>query len=560
VIKVLWGYWERDLTFGDTSNYFESAMLWAYSHQVNIVWSPLYTAYYGSWWSAFPDAIAATFAHRLILILASTALVAWLAFSTLPRILAIILVAWWLVLPIHYDTLYEVHLFGALPLILMGVVPFVVPPHWRYPLWFGLAAVTLVLLRNEYIIMLVVLVGFLGAKFFLHRRSNSTGAMSSALLRYGLVLAAAGALVASFYAMSFVKGEAISAWSKPKHTLNMCQVYAFGHQQRHPEWEASPWTECQGLMEEVFGAGQPTLKEMIEANPRAVAEHFWWNLSLAPAGLELLLFNVIGGGSNPDYAHAMTVPILPHVLLLILVCVGLFASYRVLSGQKPEQLAARSLIIAAAPVLVAAVLMAIAIILTQRPRPSYLLGFGVLATWLWLVLLGSLIPSLRRFDNTPFPLVILAVLIVVVPSYASLSLPSKVGGLALIYSEAKPHAKLLCANDGSLGIGAYATELVAYVCAPLYAKRSADGWQSRAKVMSLRSLTNDAKPDPYGFVAHLEKRGAEAVIVDPWFIEENPEVGGCESLRGAFLTAGWQLLAYRHIEGDRCVAIYHINA
>jgi hypothetical protein len=113
--KVLWGYWTRDLTLGDTSGYFEVATRWAYLHRVNFLWSPLYTAYYGSWWHWFPDAIVATFVHRLVLVLVSVALVAWLALLTLPRLLAVALVVWWIALPIHYDTLYEVHLFGALP-------------------------------------------------------------------------------------------------------------------------------------------------------------------------------------------------------------------------------------------------------------------------------------------------------------------------------------------------------------------------------------------------------------------------------------------------------------
>jgi hypothetical protein len=41
---------------------------------------------------------------------------------------------------------------------------------------------------------------------------------------------------------------------------------------------------------------------MINANPGAVLEHFLWNLSLVPNGLQVALFNSMSGIVNPDYA------------------------------------------------------------------------------------------------------------------------------------------------------------------------------------------------------------------------------------------------------------------
>lgn len=38
-LKVLWGYWECDLTFGDASYYFQKAVFWQESGPVDIVWS-----------------------------------------------------------------------------------------------------------------------------------------------------------------------------------------------------------------------------------------------------------------------------------------------------------------------------------------------------------------------------------------------------------------------------------------------------------------------------------------------------------------------------------------
>ncbi len=557
--KVLWGHWTRDLTIGDTAYYFDMAMAWAHSHEVDIVWSPLYTAYYGSWWSLLEDAVSATFAHRLMLILVSTALVAWLALLTLPRLLALVLVVWWVALPIHYEALYEVHLFGALPLILMGVVAFAAPARWRYPLWLGLAVVTVLLVRNEYVIILVVLAGFLGALMITGGSKTSSTIDGRVFLRCGLVLGVAVALVAGFYAMSVVKGSAIAAASNPKHTLNMCQVYAFGYQQRHPEWTASPWTECYGLMEETFGERLPTLGKMVVSNPRAVLEHFWWNLSLAPAGFELLLFNVAGSENYPSYPPVAVNPILPRIAFLVFAMVGIFGLYRVMAGQRPEYLAARCSIVIAAPILVGGALMAIAIILTQHPRPTYLLGFCVLLAWLWLVIVGALLPGLKRFDHSLLPLIILAALVIAVPSYGSLQMQNKSGYLSLLYSEAKPHAESLCSAGGMLGLNDYFEELPRYLCAPYLAQIRENGQNNdlpTIQAFSLADLAGDSSTSPNRFVLELDQRKVTAVIIDPWLIQKNPGLQSCEALRDAFLLSGWELLEYRSLDDDRCVAIY----
>ena len=118
--KVLWGYWERDLTLGDTPQYFSRAVCWHEAGKNDFVWSPLYTAYYSLWLNVSKNAVVVTFLHRFGLIVMSTVLVAWIGLLSLPRVLAFLLVSWWLVLPIHYDTLYEVHLFPTLPVLALG--------------------------------------------------------------------------------------------------------------------------------------------------------------------------------------------------------------------------------------------------------------------------------------------------------------------------------------------------------------------------------------------------------------------------------------------------------
>ena len=47
-LKVLWGIQYRDLAVGDESGYYNRAFLWFRDFSVDIVWSPLYTAFLGT--------------------------------------------------------------------------------------------------------------------------------------------------------------------------------------------------------------------------------------------------------------------------------------------------------------------------------------------------------------------------------------------------------------------------------------------------------------------------------------------------------------------------------
>ena len=115
-LKVIWNIWRfRDLTSGDTSSYFVSAYSWYEGLRDNFAWSPLYTSFYGTVFTVVPDAYAATIIHRTIIAMAATLGVLALMRRLLPPALALSVAIWWAVLPINFDTLYEVHLFALLP-------------------------------------------------------------------------------------------------------------------------------------------------------------------------------------------------------------------------------------------------------------------------------------------------------------------------------------------------------------------------------------------------------------------------------------------------------------
>jgi hypothetical protein len=307
-------------------------------------------------------------------------------------------------------------------------------------------------------------------------------------------------------------------------------------------------------MQEKFGAPQPTLWEMMAANPGEVARHFLWNTSLTRAGLEVLLFNATSARDNPDYAAVLRLPVLPPLLLglTILVCLGgLLRMYR--KPQEPSE-HARSLLARMGPLFLAALLMSVAVILTQRPRPSYLLGQGVLLMLLAAVCLHALLPSAwQRKMNSLGLLVVFGILLALnFPAYASRPLPSKEGSLGLIYETMLPHSQRLCSTRGALAISEYDNNLASYLCAPHHTGPI----RFLANMINIASLPSEALSRPEQFVAALEGEGVRAIIVDPYMAWKYPGLQGCAPLRDAFLNHGWQQVAYSLQDDGRCLAAY----
>ena len=75
-LKVVWQIWDyKDLTFGDTSSYFPGAYVWFTDFANNIIWSPLYTSFFGSFLHVTSDVYIATILHRIIIVFTVTILV-----------------------------------------------------------------------------------------------------------------------------------------------------------------------------------------------------------------------------------------------------------------------------------------------------------------------------------------------------------------------------------------------------------------------------------------------------------------------------------------------------
>jgi hypothetical protein len=380
-LKVLWGAWiYRDLTQGDTASYFQRGLLWHQYGKVDLIWSPLYTAFYGWCFGITGDVYAATILHRLLIVV----LVALLVLALFRRLVspgvAWLAAAWWAVIPYNFDV-FEVHLFAILPLVAAPLAVLIRPGPRGRGIALAIMASASVLVRNE----MAVVAALLAALFFIweirYARRFEEGApfpIRTYGLAYGLPLAVCLLLVTFFATRSDIPLSRLPQAYAPKHTVNMCQAFAFGYKQRHPEWTKDHWTECSELMQVQFGEPLPSLGTMIRRNPRAVAEHFAWNLRLLPGGLQLSLFGAMSGGISPDYGP---VPVLRRraltasAILALLLAAGIVAQLR--DRSRIDGRGASGPVVGWLALVPAALVALFLIVPTQRPRPEYLYGLAL---------------------------------------------------------------------------------------------------------------------------------------------------------------------------------------
>ncbi|NWJ46543.1 MAG: hypothetical protein HXX08_11745 [Chloroflexi bacterium] len=424
-LKIIWGMWLfRDLTFGDTSSYFTDAFGWFNKFTDNIVWSPLYTTFYGSLLHLTQDVYSVTILHRMIIVLLLCVMVLALMRRLLPSFIAWLVAVWWVILPINFDSLYEVHLFALIPILSVWLLILWKPTLMGRGVTLSLLLGTCILVRNEYAITFVLFAIICFVYEIAYRRKASdikNLKWRKYLLAYLAPLVVAILLVIFFFSRSTVQFSRLSEVSGIKHTLNMCQVYAFGYQQRHPEWNKSPWTDCSQLMETTFGKKMPSLVEMLTANPQATIEHFSWNFSLTPNGLQVLLFNATSGNVNPDYApveYNSNIALILSIGLIIILLTGfvLFLKNRVYWWQNWIKSRIWGWMLMGSVGVVT-----FFIIPTQRPRPSYLFSLGLIIMALFgmaiFIIFNRWSNSLKQYSwSIP---VIMVIGLIIAPVYYS---------------------------------------------------------------------------------------------------------------------------------------------
>jgi hypothetical protein len=459
-LKIVWGMWlYRDLTFGDTASYYRQALKWVRTLRGSLSWSPLYTAFYGAFAGIFGDPYAATTLHRLGIVLVLALLVLALARQFLPPGLAWLAAAWWCALPIGFDSLYEVHLFAAVP-----VLAAVAAIRWRPgPVGRGIALALLgaatVLVRNE-LSLVVLLLG--GSCFAWEVRRWRRGEPGRRLLAsYGAPAAAAALIVLAFASRD--SDPSLRDSLDGKHRLNVCQVYAFGYQQRHPEWTANPWIACEALMTRDFGAAQPTFLEAFRRNPAAMGEHLWWNARMIPAGLQALLFNVAAPGPNPDY---VPIPESPLAWPLTAAAAGtlLLGGLLALRERRSEPVPIWSDAAWSWVAMVSVGAVGVVVMLTQRPRPSYQLALGVFLRILLVLSAARVVRGLgaERVDRAAMAGAVAAMLLV--PPHWNREAASR--PLLRALRRLEPFRALLVRPGSALASAGYPFELCSYLALP----------------------------------------------------------------------------------------------
>jgi hypothetical protein len=419
-VRVIWKVWDyKDLTSGDTSSYFLDAVTWANELRDDIVWSPLYTNFFGTVSAALGDVSKAVLAHRIVIVLVSTLLVLALMRRMLAPGIALLVAAWWTILPPNFNVEYEVHLFGVWPLLVAALI--VSRSQSQAALGAALAVLTAssLLLRNEHVIVTLVFALAIVAREARSGRARRPPFRAYAGA-YGVPLLIVCLLFAGAYWRSFDRGDAALDNLHAKHELNLCQVYAFNFQQRHPDqFTGNPFTDCKPLMRRTFGHPLPSLAEALEANPGAVADFVIWNARLLPAGVQVSLFGATSDNVTPGYfpvkkrrSYALGLS----VLAAIVLSAGLALA-------RPREWIRRYW--ALSVVLFGGSATTLVVALTQRPRPEYLYPLTIALMGLTGLSVSVLLQRLGwvRFAGVAAAVMAIGLLIAMPPYYHASARP-----------------------------------------------------------------------------------------------------------------------------------------
>jgi hypothetical protein len=526
-LKIIWGVWRfRDLPSGDTSSYFQEAFKWFRSSHVFIAWSPLYTSFYGALLHVSSDAYVATMLHRVIIILALSILVLAFMRRLLPPGLAWAAAAWWVVLPIDFNSLYEVHLFAVIPVLLAFLAILWKPGPWGRGFGIAVLLASAFLMRNE-LLPAALLFAALCLGWEILRVRRGAAATRRLPLAYGLPVTVACMLVVGYYLRASDAGSLRPAFSR-KHTLNICQVYAFGYEQRHSDWQGSPWTECQQLMTRIYGVPEPSLTEALGRNPSAMLEHFWWNVELIPNGLEVLLVNGMSGRVNPDYVFVSQYSwALPLCLLMSIIGLsGSFVLYR--DRQYWWRVWLKDRIWAWIAIACVACVVP-GIVITQRPRPSYLLAFGITLRAAVGMCVFVLLRRYPRFTSLDRFVPLFAIpLLVFSPAYYTAANATRT--LADLYQILIPFHEWIERPDAGLVTPGYSQELCSYV-----------GHSRGCRAFTFADIRRQVTPDaPLHQV--LDNNRASVFFADRYVL--------ADPLARSFVSEarsyGWRVIATRH--------------
>lgn len=427
--KVLWGIWQfRDLSAGDTSDYFVNANSWTDHLQVEPLFSPLYTAFWGSLHWLISDSYAVTLVHRIIIVSAVTVLVLAVLRRLLTPGIAWAVAIWWAILPTNYDTLNEVHLFALLPILVATLVALRYRGVRMRAAIFGILLGSAVVVRNEIIIAAIAWLAICVVyEWRARRRERSRGGTPVPVARVLTPFSIATLAVVVLALLTIWRArdpQPVPHWvesAQDKQNLALCQHYAVGYQQRHHANTQTGWLDCEAFMRRDFGSPMPSFYEAIASDPAAMASHFGWNTTLFPYALQMALFNRSSGSEfhNPDYVDIPTgswAALLGSIAVLALVVVGVRLLWSRRHWWWRAWFSERAWGWA---VLVCAAILGTWVAITTHPRPAYLfsLNFVLFAVvGVSAMAIAERWPRLKRI-RPAIPIVALALFLLVPAHY-----------------------------------------------------------------------------------------------------------------------------------------------
>jgi len=373
-VKVMLWIWEyRDLAPGDTSSYYAGVVLWLDEALIKIGSSPVYTLFLASLHSLLDDPFRVLTVAQISIAICASLLTLALLRRLLPEHIAWIIAAWWVLLPINFDTVYSVHLFSALfPLMLFVTAACFNTVYGRGIVLAGLLLTT-VLVRNEYGALFLLWLCITGVyELYIYRKKGRRHSLKSYIFAYGLPILLVCLLIGIINTRSVSNTEtAITT----KGNLTFCQSYASNRLQQADSWKGNQWTECQVLIERDFGRPDASFSQAFFANPRAMLKHIWWNIKLIPSGTQVALFNHYSSGANPSFIREKQSSLVwvPFLLVLGLSAFGAITSF-IIPGQNKSQRIENKFVWL---LMLSTALLVLGIIMMVKPWPSYMFPYAL---------------------------------------------------------------------------------------------------------------------------------------------------------------------------------------
>ena len=223
-------------------------------------------------------------------------------------------------------------------------------------------------------------------------------------------------------------------------------------------------TEYPELIKEHFGAPDLTLFEMLKKNPKAILDNMLWNLYLTPFGIQLLLFNTTSSVVTPDYCtvnYSRLTSILLSIFTSLILISGIILLYKDRRFWWHQWLKARVL---GWLMMFSWVPLSIIIIVTQRPRPSYIFPLGIFlmaATGMSVYIIIHRWPFIEKLLFKLMPALII-IIIFAIPHYY----PAHNNGRPILdsYRRLAPFQAEICNPDTMPVISGYYSEIQNYLC------------------------------------------------------------------------------------------------